>query len=167
MIKEHVDGMMERYLEHSARCAYLDGRITEVARAIQKAQSETVEDMISITARMTGMPGAQEGTSDPTGRVGLLVASGHKTPHVVELEAELDELIREHEQKSVTVIFVDAWLKVLDDKELFVIKKKTIGGLSWKQLCFQFRNTYGDEYSQQGLRKIRDTAMDKIYRVAE
>ncbi len=158
--------MMERYPEYSARCAYLEGQIRENKRMLMEAQSELIEDMISITPRLTGMPGAQQGTSDPTGRVGVLVAEGHKTKIMIDLEMEMEKLQAEHDVKYLTVIFVEAWLKVLDEKERFVVEKKVLGGLSWKQLIYTFRQTFGDLYTQQGLRRIRDSAMEKIYRIA-
>lgn len=162
-----MDEMLGRYLEHSARSAFLESKIQELYKDLGKMRSEIVEDLVSVSPKITGLPGGQKGISDSTGRLGTMVADGHVTPHMEQVIKEIDALELELERVRVTVVFVDAWLKALDEKELFVIKKKTIGGLSWKQLGYLFRNTYGDSYTQQGLRRIRDSAMDKIYKIAE
>jgi len=167
VLKSRVDEMLSNYLEHRARCEHLGLEIQEAERTLALMQSEQVEDMISITSRLTGMPGTQEGMSEPTARVATLIADGHKTEHIEKAEEELTKLKKELAEKLPTVVFVNAWITALDTRERYIMENKVLGGLSWKQLVYTFNKQFGDSYSQQGLRKIKDAAMDKIYRIAE
>lgn len=166
MKKESVDTMMANYREYCARCEYLENDIKVTERFIETMKEGLVEDLISITACMTGMPHGS-GISDPTGRVGDMIASGRATYLVEDVINEVAGMKEELAEKMVTVVFVNSWIRALDNKERFVIEQKMLGGLSWRQLTFTFKRQFGDTYSQQGLRRIRDAAMQKIYRIAE
>ena len=166
MVQERVDLMLLNYREYVARCEYLETDIKETERLILQMRDSLVEDMIVITFRMTGMP-IPQGVSDPTGKVGDMVIAGYDTPFIREAEGAVNIMRRELAEKIPTVLFVNAWVRALDNKERFIIEQKTFGGLSWRQLIYAFRIQFGDAYTQQGLRRIKDSAMQKIYSVAK
>lgn len=162
-----VDMMLENYREYSARCEYLEMQIGETERLIEEMKGQIVEDSVKITPVLNGMPHGQQGMGDPTGVLGGRLAEGYKTDHIREAEEELERMKVEYYAKLPTVMFVNAWIKALSNKELFVIENKTFGGVSWRQLAFMFHREFGDMYSQDGMRRIRKQAMEKIYKVAE
>lgn len=166
MVKTDVDSMLARYREYSARCEYLQQDIRENERLIDVMRDSLVEDLISITPKLTGMP-IPSGVSDSTGKIGDMIVSGYENSFIIEAEQEVLRMKQEVAEKLPTVVFVNAWLRALENKERFVVEQKVLGGLSWRQLIYSFKKQFGDMYSQQGLRRIRDTAMCKIYRIAE
>lgn len=168
MNKEKVDLMFERYREYKARCLYLEQGIDETKKIIEILKKSNAEDLISFSAGdLTGVPSGKYNISDPTGRLGDFLAKGGKSEHLKQAEEELQKMEIEYNQKIPTVIFVNAWVTALDNKERFVIEEKVLGGLSWRQLVYSFRREFGDTYSQQGLKKIRTNAMEKIYKIAQ
>lgn len=134
---------------------------------IEKMRDELIEDSVQITPVLSGMPGGQEGMSDPTGLLAQRLAGGYKSEHIKQAEDELKLMEDEFSQKMITVSFVNAWMRGLNNKERFVMEQKTIGGLSWRQLVFAFNREFGDLYSQEGLKSLRRSAMEKVYRMAQ
>ena len=165
MQKESVDAMLSNYREHRARCEYLECEIPELERLAASMRETMVEDTVSCTQVISDMP---RGTSisDPTGRLAMMFASGGVTEHVRQIEEEITEKKRELAQKRVTVIFVGAWLKALNEKERFVVEKQVIDKLFWRDVVRMYDRAFGEAYSKHGLKAIRDAALQKIYRIA-
>lgn len=166
MQKDSVDAMLSNYREHLARCEYLECEIPELERLAACMRETMVEDTVSCTQAISDMP---RGTtiSDPTGRLALMFASGGVTEHVRQIEKEIADKKAELAQKRVTVIFVGAWLKALNEKERFVVEKQVIDKLFWRDVVRSYDRVFGEAYSKHGLKSIRDNALQKIYRIAE
>jgi len=167
VLPQSVDRMLLDYRRNKARCAHLEIRIRELEELRQGMVDNVVNDTVSITARLDGMPPAQPGTSDPTGRLSSKLADGYKTDSIRQVEGDIAGLTAELQRLLPQVHFVDAWLLALDDKERFVVEQKQVAGVSWRELVFAFKREHGAEYSVHGLRKLRDRAVQKIYQIAE
>ena len=166
MQREIVDQCLENYREFSARCSFLEQEINELRILAEKLKSSAMTDAITITAQMTGMPHGT-GITDPTGRIAMKFADGFTPDYIKEIEREIRTLEEERRTKLSTIVFVDAWLKALNKRERFVIENKVIGGMFWREMIFAYKAEFGDEYSKQGMKKIKDRAMERIYKVAE
>lgn len=166
MTKEDVERMLKNYNEFRGRCAYLEALIAETEKTIERMKEALVEDSIKITAQNDGMPHTQKGSSDPTGLLGAQIASGYESEHIKQAEIDLAAYRQELEQKAVTIKFVDAWLLALELKERFIVEQKVLGGLSWRQMVFVFKRQFGDEYSQEGLKRLKQSAIEKICAIA-
>jgi hypothetical protein len=165
--KDSIDQMFKNYNEYRGRCAHLEVKITETEKIIERLKETLIDDNVRITTHIDGMPPAQKGTSDPTGKLGAKVAAGYESDHIRQAEYDLAAFRQEFEQKAITVKFVNAWLQALDLKERFIIEQKVIGGLSWRQLVFAFNREFGESYSQDGLKRIGQKAREKIYNIAQ
>lgn len=166
MRPESVDQCLANYREYTARCTFLEHEIHELQALVERLKRTTVEDAVSITQVMNGMPRGTD-ISDPTGRIGTKFADGYVPDYIREIEEEIRQRESEYRFKLPAIVFVDAWLKVLNKRERFVIENKTIGGMFWRELAVAYKEEFGEEYSRQGLKKIRDRAIVKIYKVAE
>ena len=166
MQPEMVDQCLANYREYSARCYFLEHEIHEMKSLVERLRSTALEDAVTITQVITDMP---HGTniSDPTGRLASNFADGYIPDYIKEIEDEIKKRENEYRYKLPTIVFVDAWLKALNKRERFVIENKTIGGMFWRDLITAYKNEFGEEYSRQGLKKIRDRAILMIYKVAE
>ena len=166
MRPETVDQCLANYKEYTARCTFLEHEIHELRFLVEQLRSTAIEDAVTITQVMNGMPHGT-GISDPTGRLGSKFADGYVPAYIDDIEKEIKEREQEYRFKYPTIVFVDAWLKVLNRRERFVVEHKTIGGMFWRELVVEYKNEFGEEYSRQGLKKIRDRAIVKIHKVAE
>lgn len=166
MTKIKVEQMITNYREHNARCEHLKNCIVELEQVIKRMSESLVEDGLVLSANLSGMPHGQQGMSDPTGALGDRVADGYKSEHIKQAEKEIKTLRDEYDQKHITVLFVNAWIKVLNTKEKFVIEQKYFEGMSWRQLSYSFYREFNDMYTSEGLRRLKNTAMSKIFNIA-
>lgn len=165
MQRESVDTMMSNYNTHLARCEYLQHEIQELERLAARARETMVEDSIHVTPTLSGIPHGTD-ISDQTGRLAMMFADGGVTDRVKQIEEEIATKKRELDEKRVTVFFVRAWLKALNEKERLVVEKQVIDKLFWRDVVRFYEHTFGEAYSKHGLKKIRDDAMEKIYQIA-
>lgn len=166
MQPDQVDECLTHYKEYSARCAFLECEIRELKSLAERLRSTAIEDAVTITQVLTDMP---HGTclSCPTERIAVKFADGYTPDYIREIEHEIRKRENEYRSKFPTVVFVEAWLKVLNRRERFIVENKTIGGMFWRELAIEYKKEFGEEYSRQGLKKIRDRAIAKIHKVAE
>jgi hypothetical protein len=166
MRTETVDEMLRNYREYAARCAYLECAIKEAKKLLMKVRASAVSDAISVTQHYSDMPGGKGGASDPTARIATRIADGYQSDRELALEAEIAGMEDELRDKTPTVVYVEAWLSVLNPEERFVIENQMIDGMIWRKVIFTYRKAFGDGYSKDTLKRIKNAALDKIYRVA-
>jgi hypothetical protein len=85
----------------------------------------------------------------------------------LETEAEMRKKQEEYSRRTTMMAYVESWLHVLNERERYVVKTQWLGGTTWRELISGFQEQFGDEYSLQGLRKIRDRAFKKICEIAK
>ena len=166
MQPDKVDECLAHYREYSARCDFLQHEVHELKSLVERLRSTAVEDAVTITQVLTNMPHGTD-LSCPTESLAIKFADGYVPGYIRGVEEEIRRRENEYRMKFPTIVFVDAWLKVLNRRERFVIENKTIGGMFWRELVIEYKREFGEEYSRQGLKKIRDRAVEKIHKVAE
>ena len=166
MLHEHVNLMLANYRECSGRCKHLETEIAEVEKLLQEMRRTAIQDMAAPGAQnLDGMPHGSA-VSSPTERIAMMFAEGKTPRHIDELDAYLNALRQEYAAKSSTVIFVDAWLSGLAERERWIVVQQVIDGLTWREIATQYRLVFGDDRSKSGLKKLRTRALEKIYRMA-
>lgn len=165
MTRERADAMLASYREDKARAEYLATEIGALTRLRDGLQSHIVEAEISITAPMTGMPHGGK-ISDPTARLGDMLADGITPQSLRDLTDEISQLNDERALRMYNVSCVNAWLDGLTDRERFVAEHKVLGGETWRETIAAYNERYGLAYSKQGLKNVLTGAMLKIYRIA-
>lgn len=166
MSPEAVDKMLARYMAHKARCEFLESYIAELREILRSARATMRADAANGVQVISGMPHGS-GTSDPTGRYGLLFAEGWMPEDMKEVEAEIQARERELRLKMVTVTLTQKILSVLTDKESMLVEGKDLQGLSWRELGEKYRAAWGVEVSRDTLRRMYRDAKQKMYEVAK
>lgn len=166
MLPERADQMLRDYKVFLGRCKYLTALIPELkAEAIYWKQN-IAEDITSVGGQaMDGMPRGTK-IGNPTERFGIMLAEGYTPEGLKRLEKQIAEYESELKEKSTTVFFVEAWLAGLTEKERWIIQAQVIDGFYWREIILEYRRRYGEEYSREGLKKIRDGALSKIHQMA-
>lgn len=162
---ERVNEMLANYREYSARCAFLKNEIEDLQSMLAALQQTVVEDTVSTTSVVTGMPRGTV-TSDPTGRLAIMLASGYTPPHIQQIEEEIAALRAELNTKSATIRYVDSWLLALNEKQGFILRRKAVDSLQWREIIYLYNKEFGVEYSRNGVKKIYHAALNKVYKVA-
>lgn len=162
---EQVDEMLHNYRENTARIALIDTEISSLRNLYADMEKTIVEDSVSTTSVLTGMPRGNK-TSDPTGRVGIGVAAGDVPSHMRQIEDEIRVLSRERRELQTPVEKVDALLKALNEKQGFVLYRKAIDQMQWREIAYAYKKLFDIDYSRQGIKKIYKESMLRLYRVA-
>ena len=166
MQQKRVDEMLRSFNETVARCVHLEHEIPTLKKLVKSLRETLLEDEISTTSVLSDMP---HGTiiSNPTERLGLKIASGYVSEDILDLEKEIREKEIELEELRPNVIYVETWMRGLNEREKFLVERKQIAGEFWRVIADEFRERFGAEYSKNGLKNIYTSAMEKIYRIAQ
>lgn len=158
--------MLGNYREYAARVAFLEKEIPQLEKLVAELKHSIVDDEVNITQVISDMPHGS-GISDPTGRLGAMIAEGFTPQRIVEIEQEISRKKSELDFKQPTVVFVDAWLMGLNARERFLIQRKVIDNDMWRNIIYDFSTTYGEHYSKEGLKRILDNGLTKIFEIAK
>lgn len=166
MTPEAVDKMLAQYVKAKARCEYLIGYIEKRKEDVRSARATMRADAANGVQVLTGMPHGS-GTSDPTGRFGMMFADGWEPEGIREIVEEIQELEKELALKMVTVQLTQSILSVLTDKEVMIVDGKDFQGLSWRELGAKYKAMFDVDVSRETLRRLYRTAKRKLYEVAK
>lgn len=168
MLPERAEEMLKNYKFCLARCEHLKAVIDALKKDIEAAETEAQEAFMAgkSASDLDGMP---HGTApgNPTERIALMLLSGYITDDVAQMREELARLEQEYGQKSVVVTLVEAWLKGLSSKERWMIERQTFDGMTYKEINAAYRQEYGETCSKDLLRRLKKSALEKIYQIAE
>ena len=163
---EVINEALSTYLEKLARCEFLESEIKILSEMLEKAESEMVDDEVSLSQELTGMP---HGTSisDPTGKLGLRLACGFESWSVKQIKEELTKFNEEYNTLRYWVAFVQAWMKCLTEKERMLVELKYIQKLSWDEIINSYQKAYGQKYGKSGMKVLVQKSIEKVYKIAE
>ena len=167
MTHEQVDKMLADYKACIARVGHLEQLIPRWKRDLEKWEHDLVKDeALSTPDREEGMP---HGTTvgNPVESIVLKYADGFLPPELIEEKKKLMEAEKELEERKQVILFVEAWMKGLSEREAWVVNHKVLEvDYSWRDVISLFKRDFGDWYSKDYLRSIKDRALNKIYAAA-
>lgn len=165
VLPESVDEMLSKYRLCKGKAAHLDIEIMILVKRISDLKRNADVDEAISCVKYDGMPHGS-GVSDTTGRVAVKFADGYKPQYIMENEADLLNLVHEKEAAQACIMFVEAWLAALDDRERYIIEKKDCDGMTWQNIADGFGKQFGLTYSREGVKRIHLKAKRKIYLMA-
>ena len=166
MLPSSVDNMLSEYKAVLGRCNSLSVSIKKLKREIEIQKAQAVLNLSGGGQQMDGMPHGNA-LSQPTERVGIMLATGYEYPGVTELRKLLVESEAEYLDKQMTLLFVEGWLDGLTARERWIIEQQIFEGATYRQLNTMYREKFGEECSKDSLRRLRKTALEKIYEMAK
>ena len=163
MTTEDVKGLLSRYAANKGRAARLEveiGKLELEARKIRAMEADTLK-----ASTVDGLPRRKGGKSDPTGKKAVQLASGDA---VSRDEARVLEKISgkraDLAQLTLDVKLVDGWLGALMERERLIINLQMIQKRSWRETAAEYERVFGDQMSDDTLRRMRDRAIEFIVR---
>ena len=166
MLPEQVDEMLKGYRAAKGRTAHID---VEIAR-LQAKRDATIEadrcELADITGQhYSSMPHGTD-CGNPTEDKGIRLLGMPMSQEARNLTIQIEELLRTREKARITVMFVEAWMQGLTEKERWLIEKQTIDGVSWKEVSWHYTTAFGRSATLDSLKRIRRAAISKIYSMA-
>lgn len=168
MTRAQVDEYLATYQECVGRMGSLELTIRRQRKELEERKMNLAADAaLETPEREEGMPHGS-GVGNPVERIVLKYADGFLPAEIIEEEKQLKALEEELKYRKEVVLYVDAWLKGLNEREAWIINHKVIDmDYSWREVITMYRLQYGEEYSRDALKRIKERAMEKIYRFAE
>lgn len=166
MLPERAEQMLKDYKPCVGRCGYLRKAIAEAQADIDAWKRSLTADLVnSGGVNMDGMP---HGTSvgNPTERMGLMLATGYEPADLKEAEKRLEEMTNELREKEMIVVFVEAWISGLTEREKWLIERLYFEKQTYAEIITAYRTVYGITTNKDGIRRTRKTTLEKIYAMA-
>jgi len=160
MSPQQMTEILSKYRSNKARYAYLQSQLEMLNRFLKKCQGEMIEDQVSMSQAITGMP---HGTTvgDPVSRLALDIASGKVSPFVKQIQEEIAHVQEELQKVFPNVRAVEIILEALNDRERILFEMKMIDEYSWTEILDKMNQQYNNSYSKRSLQRLLDRAVDK------
>ena len=167
MTRDQVDTMLSEYRKCKGRCGYLEKRLPELELEIEQEKARLIPDAAQESPSMEpGMPHGS-GVGNPVEKIVLRYADGFLPDEIREMVDSYRDMKAELAQGQRVIRYVDAWLEGLAERERWIIIHKVIDSeYSWREVICMYRLQYGEEYSRDALKRIKERAMEKIYSFA-
>ena len=161
-----VDRMLMDYRRCAARRDFLQVEITRAEEEMKRAEKRLVEDSV-LPGRGMDMP-LGTGSGDPTARMAVRFLSGYRPAYMQEMAGDIRRLRDEMGECDWVCRAVNAWRGALSDRERLVIDRHVIGGESYNEVLAAFAQAYPGTAltSRDGLRRLKNRAMEKVYAAA-
>lgn len=163
MTVETVKDLLTHLAGNRGRAARLEVEITKLEAEARELRQMEVTTLKAST--VDGMPRRKGGKSDPTGHKAVQLASGEA---VSAAEARLLERISAKKadlsQLRLDVQLAEGWLSALMDREQLVVTMQLVQKRSWREVAQEYARAFGDEMSEDTLRRMRDRACEFIAR---
>ena len=167
MTPTRVDEILKGYNEAVGRCGHLKTEMRVIERDINIEIANMLDTMASPKPqRYSDMPHGTQ-ISNPTEQLGIMLAEGYKTDYQRELEGKLAALEAKYDKVHVMIEYVDSWLSGLNEKDRFIVESQVINQVSWREVVNQYRDRFKESFSKDTLKRIKDKALLKIYKMAE
>lgn len=166
MQPEQVREMLDNYRQFQGRCEYLELYIRQMRDDIEALTHDVAEGLaLSGSRELDGMP---HGTtvSNPTERMGVMLASGYMPPEVAEIEKKITEATAELKGKRQAVLYVEAWIKGLPFKKRWIIEHQIFDKMTYAEMISVYRDEIGDWCSKDSLRRLSKEALAAVYEIA-
>lgn len=163
MTVDEVKDLLGHLAGNRGRAARLEVEITKLEREARQLRQMEVTTLKAST--VDGMPRRKGGKSDPTAHKAVQLASGEA---VSAAEARLMEKISgkkaDLEQLRLDVQLAEGWLNALMEREKLVISLQLVQKRSWREVAAEYARAFGDDMSEDTLRRMRDRTCEFIAR---
>ena len=160
MRQDQIEEMLREYRPKKARYAYLRTQIDMLERFLSKCEDSMVDDCVSMSQAITGMP---HGTTvgDPTGRLAIDIVSGRVSSFVRQIREELEEVNKEAARLMEDLRVADILMSSMTDREREVVEMKIMAGMQWSEVLAEMNRKYSNSYSKRSLQRMYGRALEK------
>lgn len=167
MLPEQVDEMLKGYRTAKGRTAHLEVELGRLQAELQRTVDADREEAADLTGQgFSSMPHGSD-VGQPTEAKGLRLCNLPPSPEAVAIKKRIHEITITMDKFRITVQFVEAWLLGLTEKERWLIENQTIDCVSWKEVTYHYGVAFGRHATLDTLKRMKRTAMEKIYEMAQ
>lgn len=161
MTREQVNEMLKGHHAQVGRCAHLETEIKLL-----------VHDIGRLCAQFQGENPEEAGRTNRSAALAFFMdreryEGSAEALEIKRMEARLQLLQSELEQRRLKVEFVEAWLKGLTEQERYVVERHIIDHEFWRDVVRRLNDIRPDAVNREKLKRIQTQALSKIYLMAQ
>jgi len=166
MTHEQVDARLRDYKRCVGRCAHLDLEIDALKKQRGTVYERIVDEAAYASASPPGETPHDQTISKPTEQGAVRIENDLRAEYariddrIAELEAELGQL-------QLTVLFVDAWVSGLTEREKWVITRCVLDGEYLRSAAAEWNALHGTALNKRHMQRIKNEALLKVYEMAQ
>ena len=165
MQPKEVDNLLENYRANKARYNHLYINAMNMTVQINaEARKAIAGDAIHAQQYKESPPGGR--LSKPVEDLALRYMDGHIPDVLKGWMKESEAMQKELMELETSIVYVDAWMDALNEKERMVITEHMLDGHSLKELEIASTRKFGYHMTADGIRGIKRKALNKIYDIA-
>ena len=152
MTTETVKDILSRLSANKGKAARLETEIGKLEGEIAKIRQLEADTL-------------KAAVSDPTGKRAVQLAGGEfVSAEEARLAARIADKTEELEALRYYVGLAEGWLGALMEREKLIITLQTVQKRSWRETAAEYKKAFGDEMSEDTLRRMRDRTIGLIAR---
>lgn len=161
MTTRDVKDLLGRLSANRGKAARLSAEIAKMEAEAAKLRAMEADPLKASAP--DGMPRRKGGKSDPTGKRAVQLAGGEAMSRE---EAKIRERIHaKRDELGLLQFEIDlaaGWLDALMEREKLILTMQTVQKRSWRETAAEYKRAFGDEMSEDTLRRMRDKAIELI-----
>lgn len=165
MRPQAVDALLRDYKRIQSRCLHLETLLVDYAKLKTKFEKNLVQDNIHISPVYSLTPKGS-GLSKPVEKLAIRLADGYVPENLKELQESIKTAEEELQEKRQLLYYVESWLSGLTEKERFILKLYVMEEYTWRDLSQFYQERYAVYASKSTLKRMKQTALEKIYEIA-
>ena len=162
MTTGRVEDLLRAYKSNQCRIKQLQAKAEALTAQIEYETAQHYAAQTLGAQQYDCMPRGTA-TTDPTATNACMRAD-------LVLPSEIHAMQRERQRLEVTianiqvsVTYVDAWLESLNERDRYIVRQKTVEGVSWRDLEVEFEEEWGYHFSNSTMRR---TYYERIREIA-
>lgn len=165
MRPERAEQMLREYKNNVGRRGFLEKAIMEAETDLAYWRSRLAEDMVGGAQNLDGMP---HGTTvgNPTEKMALKLATGYEPEDLKDAERRLAEMRTELRALEMEIVFVEAWLAGLSQKDRWLLERIYFEGFTYNETARAYAELYGIQISRDAVRRMKREAVQKVAEMA-
>ena len=160
--------MLRRYKREFGRYRHLAVESDVLESKYNRLRREMVANEAAPQAQViTDMPRGGNRVGSKVEDIAVKIADGWMSPEVKTAYDEWQAVRNKAEEARVCVVYVEAWLEGLTEREKWIVRHQFINGEYWADICDDYDRLFGKDLSKDTLKRLRDRALERIYDAAE
>lgn len=166
MTQDVVNEYLRSYKANCARLEHLRIEAANMERNVEREKNEALAGEAIKAQQYSGMPHSGR-ISKPVEDLVIRFTDGRMPISLADWVGEKDALMSEICEVAKRIALVDEWLLGLTEREQIVIREHVINGMPMADMAYCSRKFFAHHISAETIRRIKKSALEKIYAIAK
>ena len=166
MTREQVDARLRDYKRCVGRCAHLELEVDELKKQRGTVYERIIDEAAYASASTPSEAPRDQTISKPTEQGAVRIENDLRAEYA-RIDERITELEDELGQLQLTILFVDAWVSGLNEREKWVITRCVLDGEYLRSAAAEWNMIHSSALTKRHMQRIKNEALLKIYEMAQ